>query len=234
VAIDSTKKRELDGSLIQWGLKMRKLVWLLFVCSAVAMNSPASASSIFFTYSGTVSSDVTFSPISSPFVFPSVFGQNLTGQTFSISETFNLGNADHIDNGSYVGNLGNFQFASAQITIGSVSAPLNGAFGTFTPTTGGFSSEVGSKGYGLAPTFAILDYSSIFGATGLQLNGSLLLTDGGFTRTLDFNPTSETFPVSAAPLPGALPLFASALLILGIVGYVRRTKGVTPAHGQAY
>jgi hypothetical protein len=41
---------------------MRKFVWLLLVCSALAIKSPACASSIFFTYSGQISSDVTYSP----------------------------------------------------------------------------------------------------------------------------------------------------------------------------
>jgi hypothetical protein len=201
---------------------MRKLAWLLATFSVMWSGTSASAASIFFSYSGFVSSDTTFSPIPYPYVFPSVFGQNLAGDPVHISETFNLGNADQVSNGSYIGYLGNFQFASAAITIGSVSAPLNGAFGTFTPTLGGFSSEVGSKGYGLAPTFAILDYSSTFTSNGLQLNGSLLLTDGGFSRTLDFNISSESL-VSSVPLPPALPMFASALLALAVFGvYARR------------
>jgi hypothetical protein len=57
-------------------------------------------------------------------------------------------NADVVSNGSYIGRLGGFpgNFASAEMTIGNVSAPLQGAFGTFTPTIGGFTSEVGTKG----------------------------------------------------------------------------------------
>jgi hypothetical protein len=58
-------------------------------------------------------------------------------------------------------------------------------------------------------------------------DGNLRLTDGGAIRTLDFNVSSETFAVSAVPLPPALPLFAAALLALGIFGYVRRAKDVT-------
>jgi hypothetical protein len=50
---------------------------------------------------------------------------------------------------------------------------------------------------------------------------------GPFGRTLDFNVSSETFAVSPVPLPPALPLFAAALLALGIAGYLRRAKGVT-------
>jgi peptidoglycan/LPS O-acetylase OafA/YrhL len=57
---------------------------------------------------------------------------------------------------------------------------------------------------------------------------------GPFGRTLDFKVSSESLAVSPVPLSPALPLFAAALLALGIVGYVRRAKDATPAHGQAY
>jgi hypothetical protein len=38
----------------------------------------------------------------------------------------------------------------------------------------------------------------------------------------------------STPLPPALPLFALALLALGLFGYARTNRDVTPAHGQAY
>jgi hypothetical protein len=215
-------------------LKMRKLVWLLFVCSAVAMNSPASASSIFFTYSGTVSSDVSYAFPPGPTFTPLVFGNNnLTGQSVFISETFNLANADLIYQGAYYGQLPNNKFASAEITIGNISATFQGNFGSFAPTLGGFSSEIGSKGpfSGIAPTtFVLLNYSSAFTPNGLQADGSLTAVSEGFStgRTLDFNVTSETFAVSAVPLPPALPMFASALLALGLLGvYARRGRRVS-------
>jgi hypothetical protein len=62
--------------------------------------------------------------------------------------------------------------------------------------------------------------------------GSLEFTEiGVFARTLDFSVSSETLPplLSPVPLPPALPLFAAALLALGIVGYARGTKGLTAA-----
>jgi hypothetical protein len=126
--------------------------------------------------------------------------------------------------------LSELSAAATIITIGNVSAPLSGDFGNFTPTLGGFSSEVGSKGHGLSPGgFALLDFSSTFTQNGLIADANLRVADEGFVfgRTLDFKVSSETFVVSTVPLPPALPLFASALLILGIVGYARRTKGVT-------
>jgi hypothetical protein len=81
--------------------------------------------------------------------------------------------------------------------------------------------------------FTILDFSSTFDFTQNRLvaDGSLKFTNGPATRNLDFNITSETLvlpPVlSPVPLPPALPLFAFALLALGIVGYAWRTKGLT-------
>jgi hypothetical protein len=135
-----------------------------------------------------------------------------------------------------LGSLANF--ASAEITIGNISAPVNNqfnGFGSFTPTPGGFSSEVGSKGTGLAGGFAFLDFSATFTQNGVVADASLRAVDlGPFGRTLDFKVSSESLAVSPVPLSPALPLFAAALLALGIVGYVRRAKDATPAHGQAY
>ena len=211
---------------------MRHLLLAALTALFTATAAPAFAASVVnFSYTGTVSSDVSYNLIfpNPSYSYPLVFGPNLTGKPVQISETFNLGNADVVSNGSYIGRLGGFpgNFASAEITIGNVSAPLQGAFGTFTPTIGGFTSEVGTKG----PGVSFLDYSSTFDFTqnSLVADGNLRLTDGGAIRTLDFNVSSETFAVSAVPLPPALPLFAAALLALGIFGYVRRTKDVTPA-----
>jgi hypothetical protein len=128
---------------------MRHLLLAALTALFTATAAPAfAASMVDFSYTGTVSSDVTVNSFGPP--VSGVFGQNLTGKPVQISETFNLGNADVVSNGSYIGRLGGFpgNFASAEITIGNVSAPLQGAFGTFTPTIGGFTSEVGTKGPG--------------------------------------------------------------------------------------
>jgi hypothetical protein len=233
--------REWDGSLIQWGLKMRKLVRLSAILAAVAIASPAHASSIVFSYSGYVSSDVLawptgphFGPI--PIYLP--FGSdNLTGQAFSITETFNLTNA-FFSGGSYFAGGNTFPFGSAQITIAGVSEPYIAPLGGFTPTPGGFYSSLATRGaIGSIYPFSHLDYSSTFTPNGTVVNASLNVSDDQsflWSRTLDFKVTSETFAVSPVPLPPALPLFVVALLALGIFGYVRRAKDVTPAHGQAY
>jgi hypothetical protein len=127
------------------------------------------------------------------------------------------------------------QFRISRNNNWQVSAPLQGNAGSFTPTVGGFSSGISLKGNGVN-LFTILDFSSTFDFTQNQLvaDGSLNFTNGPATRNLDFNITSETLVLSPVPLPPALPLFAAALLALGIFGYVRRAKDVTPAHGQAY
>jgi hypothetical protein len=222
---------------------MRHLLLAVLTALFTATAAPAFAMSINFSYIGTVSSDVSYNLIfpSPSYSYPLVFGQNLTGKSVFVSETFNLQNADLISQGSYIGSLGGFpgNFASAEITIGNVSAPLQGAvggaYGSFTPTLGGFSSEASSKAGLVSGGFAFLDYSSTFTQNGVVADASLrAVGPGPFGRTLDFNVSSETFAVSAVPLPPALPLFAAALLVLGIIGYVRRAKDVTPAHGQAY
>jgi hypothetical protein len=222
---------------------MRHLLLAVLTALFTATAAPAFAASINFSYTGTVSSDVSYNLIfpSPTYSYPLVFGPNLTGKPVSVSETFNLQNADQISQGSYIGSLGGFpgNFASAEITIGNVSAPLQGpfgsaAYGSFTPTVGGFSSQASSKAELVEGGFAFLDYSSTLTQNGLVVDASLrAVGPGPFGRTLDFNVSSETF-VSTVPLPPALPLFAAALLALGIVGYARRAKDVRPAHGQAY
>jgi hypothetical protein len=212
---------------------MRKFVWLLAMFAGVAVASPAHAASIFFSYFGYVSSDVSSAPpVVGPFMGPLPFGQisqnNLTGQAFSISETFNLSNANAFLDGTYIGYLGGGPpswFASAEITVAGVSASLAGNFGGFTPTLGGFSSEVGTRGNGNF-AFSSLDYSSTFTPNGTNVDASLVVGSEGlvFRRTLDFNVTSESFAVSPVPLPPALPMFASALLALGIFGFCTKRK----------
>jgi hypothetical protein len=220
---------------------MRHLLLAALTALFTATAAPAFAASVVdFSYTGTVSSDVSYNLIfpSPSYSYPLVFGPNLTGKPVFVSETFNLQNADLIYQGSYFGNNFLANFASAEITIGNISAPVNNqfnGFGSFTPTPGGFSSEVGSKGTGLAGGFAFLDFSATFTQSGVVADASLRAVDlGPFGRTLDFKVSSESLAVSPVPLPPALPLFAAALLALGIVGYVRRAKDATPAHGQAY
>ena len=71
---------------------MRHLLLAALTSLFTATAAPAfAASMVDFSYTGTVSSDVTVSPFGP---FPIVFGQNLTGKPVHVSESFNLGNAD--------------------------------------------------------------------------------------------------------------------------------------------
>jgi hypothetical protein len=105
---------------------MRHLLLAALTALFTTTAAPAFAMSINFSYTGTVSSDVSYNLIfpSPSYSYPLVFGQNLTGKPVFVSETFNLQNADLIYQGSYIGSLGGIpgNFASAEITIGNVSA----------------------------------------------------------------------------------------------------------------
>jgi hypothetical protein len=191
-----------------------------------ATAAPAFAASMIFdvSFSGTVASDVTSGP-----PVPIVFGQNLTGKPVHVSESFNLANTTFTFGNTY---YGGFNFASAEITIGNVSAPIQGE-GSFSPGFGGFSTSVVTRGPGVNDTG--LSFSNMFDPiqNGFVTDGSLSLNTGPSIRNIDFNITSATLvlpPVlSAVPLPPTLPLFALALLALAIVGYVGRKRAETGA-----
>jgi hypothetical protein len=60
---------------------------------------------------------------------------------------------------------------------------------------------------------------------GTTLDGSLILTSGLSSRDIQFEAEGFQFTsVSVAPLPPALPMFASALLALGAVGFLARKR----------
>jgi hypothetical protein len=209
---------------------MRHLLLAALTALFTATAAPAFAASMIFDFlfSGTVASDMSFgTPI------PLVFGQNLTGKPVHVSETFNLANT-FCHCSSYVGGP---DFASAEITIGNVSAPFRNDLGGFFPIglVGGFASELGTTAFGNDPLgvgfarslgFQILfdpSQNRFFANANLDLVGPLALSG----RDVEFNVTSYTLvlsPVSPVPLPPALPLFAFALLALGIAGYVRRKR----------
>jgi hypothetical protein len=211
---------------------MKHLLRVALASLFTATAAPAFAASMIFDvlFSGTVASDVTSGP-----PLPIVFGQNLTGKPVRVSESFNLANTIFFDGLNYVGDS---SFASAELTIGNVSAPFQEG-GGFTPAFGGFETGVFTKG----PDNIQLENGGVNETSlhnsitfdpihnGFVADGSLFLLNGLSIRNIDFNIASETLvlpPVlSAVPLPPALPLFAAALLALGIVGYVRRAKDVT-------
>jgi hypothetical protein len=215
------------------GTAMRHLLLAALAALFTATAAPAFAASMIFDvlFSGTVASDVTSGP-----PLPIVFGQNLTGKPVHVSESFNLANANFIFGNDY---FGDSSFASAELTIGNVSRSFQQNGGNFSLAFGGFETGVFTKGPdniqlengGVNETS--LNNSITFDPihNGFVADGSLFLLNGPSIRNIDFNITSATLvlpPVlSPVPLPPALPLFAAALLALGIVGYARRTKGLT-------
>ena len=221
---------------------MRHLLLAALTALFTATAAPAFAASMFdVLFSGTVASDSSFGP-----PLPLVFGQSLTGKPFHVSESFNLANASFV--GSGITWVGGPNFASAEITIGNVSAPIKDS-AVFSPAfeVGGLLSSFFTNGTGITTLgngfSAFLTFQSQFVASqnnGYEAQADLQLLGGprGVSgRDIEFNVASETLvlaPVSPVPLPPALPLFAAALLALGVVGYARRAKDVRPAHGQAY
>ena len=210
---------------------MRHLLLAALTALFSATAAPAFAASIIdVLFSGTVASDTSFGP-----PLPLVFGQNLTGKPVHVSESFNLANAifTFFPN-SYVGGS---NFASAELTIGNVSASFQQNAGYFSLALGGFEAGVFTKGPSNIQLGGGIETGLNFSNTfdtiqnGFVANGSLFLLNPPSIRNINFNITSETLalpPVlSPVPLPPALPLFAAALLALGIFGYVRRAKDVT-------
>jgi hypothetical protein len=228
---------------------MRHLLLAALTALFSATAAPAFAASMIFdvSLSGTVASDATSGP-----PLPFVFGQNLTGKPVQITQRFNLANGSSFGCCTFTGSSDS-NFTSADITIGNVSAPFHEGLGSFTPEVGGFSGfmaapvannivlgggfEIGHTDLDYSVSFVQIQDQSIINSYIADASLNVFLAPAS-TRNLDFNITSATLvlpPVlSPVPLPPALPLFAIALLALGIVGYVRRAKDVTPAHGQAY
>jgi hypothetical protein len=195
---------------------MRKFIWLLAVCGGIAFTSPAHAASVFAEYFAHVISDV--SSGSPP--FSTVLPQNAVGTTFLISETF-VPNPIHRADAPSSGTA-DFLILNDPTHTTYTQA---GAFATFSTTPTGFSWEM-VGGTTLANSAGDLRFSQ----DGSNYTGSLFLfpifVNSNYSRTLTFGIAQSDIVVSPVPLPPALPLFAAALLALGIFGYARRTKGV--------
>jgi hypothetical protein len=100
---------------------------------------------------------------------------------------------------------------------------FNAGFATLNPTLGSISALQQAP---LLGGLATLNLSQ----NGSNLDGRFIFTDGSASRTIQFAASSDFDVVylspslSAVPLPPALPLFAFALLALGIFGYVRKKQ----------
>jgi hypothetical protein len=190
-------------------------LFLLFV------GLPANAASVFIEFTGTVISDTGVgSPQSNQF-----FGTNAVGTSLFITELFT--SPDSIfEQGSSRPNGTTSQATIISSNNVAVSSLLIGEVSGFQFTSNGFSSGI-TGGSTLAQGVIMLGLSK----TGPSYDGSLsLLSAEEFSNrevVLDVSPQSVV--LIATPLPPAFPMFASALLILGIVGYVRRKKDVAVA-----
>jgi hypothetical protein len=217
---------------------MRRLICALAVCSTLATIESARASSIVIDFSGLVSSDVFTWPIPIPPAdtgyYPSTIPANAVGQPFSGVAGFSDVNAVAITSNTFTGLLQPGQTALATLIFQGTSGPFSLSSYPF-PNSNPMEANLAFNSNGF--TSSIYTYfneadrpqnNALFlSQTGSQFQGSLELGSAGsagFGRTLDLDITSLT--VSTVPLPPALPMFASALLMLGIFGFcaVRRPR----------
>ena len=162
-------------------------------------------------------------------------------------ETFFYTTAGPIKNGTFNGPLNQAQNAGTSVQGITVTSTLVG-FGpggadnpiyTYTVSPGGsiFSFTPGYATLNLTPgSIFVSQQGSAFGTVatlnltqnGSGYNGSLNFAGLGSVqfKTSEFGNTDySSFAVSPAPLPPALPMFAAALLALGLFGvYARRGK----------
>ena len=86
----------------------------------------------------------------------------------------------------------------------------------------------------VAQNGGIHDATSVSFTTGLLSLGDHTLTlfyaDRNETNAvLDFSVTTQNVDIEATPLPGALPLFASGLGVLGVFGWRKKRKSALTA-----
>jgi hypothetical protein len=199
---------------------MRHLLLAALTALFSATAAPAFAASIFdSSFSGVVTSAIETSDAG-----PSKSDPLMIGEPFSASVQIQQTGASttgtaHLN----VAVLGNFFLLPSPPIV-----PFQSPSGAIYSGNASFSSN--GSGYS----------GSLTGFTFANANAnnpsSFILTAQFLIASVDRADDSGTLnlTLSAVPLPPTLPLFALALLALGIVGYVRRAKVVTPAHGQAY
>jgi hypothetical protein len=214
---------------------MRKFICALVVCSTLVAIESAKASSIVFDFSGLVSSDVYTSFVPGPpysGYYPSTIPANAVGQPFSGVASFSDVNAVAITSNTFTGLLQPGQTALATLIFRGTSGPFSlssNAFPNNNPqdanlafNSNGFTSSI----YAFFNEADRTSNNALFlSQTGSQIQGSLDLGSAGtngFGRTLTLDVTS--LAVSTVPLPPAFPMFASALLALGTVGFLARKR----------
>jgi hypothetical protein len=205
-----------------WGLKMLKFLRLSAVCCFCLIlpgTKLASAYSLFynFTFSGFVETATAKTQLGT-------LPDTLHGQPFGASFSIDPLNATGF--ASLTTNLP-FTFPAGDPNLPIVTASglsFSGPASLLSPGHNNFSGSVGSL------TFLYIDGSP--SSNILTANVTILAVhraDDSGSLSLTLQPTAASFSVSPVPLPPALPMFASALLILGIFGFVRRKKDVTAA-----
>jgi hypothetical protein len=217
---------------------MRKFICALVVCSTLVAIESAKASSIVFDFSGLVSSDVFTWPVPGPpsgYYYPSTIPANAVGQPFSGVASFSDVNVVAITSSTFTGLLQPGQTALATLIFQGTSGPFNLSSHYFpdsnprearlTFNSNGFTSSI----YALHNEADRPDNDALFlSQAGSQFQGSLDLGSAGsagYGRTLTLDVTSlAVSTVSTVPLPPAFPMFASALLALGIVGFLTRKR----------
>jgi hypothetical protein len=192
---------------------MRRLLLAALALLFTATAAPALAASIFgFSFSGVVTSAIETAesgpPKSDPFMI---------GEPFSATVQIQQTGASTTGSASLNVNVrGDF------FLFGAPVAPNQSSSGATYSGNALFSSS--ASGYaGSMPGFT---FTHVNGNPSSDTLTAQFLIAG--VNTADDTGTLD-LTLRSTPLPPALPLFAFALLALGIVGYVRRNRDVTPA-----
>jgi hypothetical protein len=192
---------------------MRRLLLAALALLFTATAAPALAASIFgFSFSGVVTSAIETAesgpPKSDPFMI---------GEPFSATVQIQQTGASTTGSASLNVNVrGDF------FLFGAPVAPNQSSSGATYSGNALFSSS--ASGYaGSMPGFT---FTHVNGNPSSDTLTAQFLIAG--VNTADDTGTLD-LTLRSTPLPPALPLFAFALLALGIIGYVRRNRDVTPA-----
>jgi hypothetical protein len=197
---------------------MRHLLLAALTALFTATAAPAFAASIFdFSFSGVVSSAIESAesgpPKSDPFMIDEPYSAFVQIQQMGTSTT---GTASL-----------NVNVRGEFFLFGAPVAPNQSSSGATYSGNALFSSS--ASGYaGSMPGFT---FTHVNGNPSSDTLTAQFLIAG--VNTADDTGTLD-LTLRSTPLPPALPLFAFALLALGLFGYLRRNRDVTPAHSQAY
>jgi hypothetical protein len=201
-------RRGLSGAVLAAGLAAFALL--------VGAAEPATASTYQITFGA---SDFSFTPAPTPFVLGQV---DVSFDPAAAAGTFTSGPAmlDFVN--LNVSNVGYFYNGfSDDLIIGGVVFPGDIANG-MSPGAGVDDFMLFISSFSTAPTYSALTYFTTSDPLHLFMS---------HIGSVHVGVSADPIAVSATPIPPALPLFASALGGLGIVGWQRRK--VTPVGGPA-